>query len=207
MISIRLVKKLNVFIVILWITGLSGCATTDVMTHYGVFTAENSSGKLRQFRVYWQVLRYEGWSSNQYRAMPLVLETQCSQRNLLFYDESFGKSKHCSDADEAGIFYCADNAVDMTRNGLELDNGSICGIVTDRKGSTDLLSLEGEILLTLNCRPKKTQKRQQGKLINIDYLLNSEIPYVVKTKAVKGSEIDALIPPLSNHSSICDPDS
>jgi len=186
---------------------LSGCATTDYVTHYGIFTAENSDGELRQFRIHWQTLRYEGWTENQFRGLPVVLETQCSRREIYLYDESFGSSRRCENSGGPGIHYCGRTALDMDRHGLEIENNTVCLSVTDKRGSTDILSLQGEVLVTVSCRPKSTQKQIKGKKHSIDYLLNSEIPYVVSTKSIKGADIDLLIPALSTHSSICDPDS
>jgi len=177
------------------------------VTHYGIFTAENSAGELRQFRIYWQTLRYEGWSKNQYRALPVVLETQCSKRDIQLFDDSFGSDRRCKNSKKAGIQYCGRPSVDMDRHGREIEDNTLCASVTDRSGSKDILSLGGDVFVTVSCRPKKTQRLVQGKKKNIDYLLNSEVPYVVSTKSVKGADIDLLIPTLSTHSSICDPDS
>ena len=202
----KLAKKLNVFIGVLIIFGTAGCATTDYTTHYGIFTAENSAGELRQFRIHWQTLRYEGWSDNQFRVFPVVLETQCSKRKLRFYDSSFGRSRRCLNGEKEGVYYCADANVDMDRRGLELEDNTLCGTVTDKAGATDIGALEGDVLITLNCRPKQTMKKFKGKNKSIDFLLNSELPYVVTTKKVKGRDLDLIIPSLSSHSSICDPD-
>lgn len=185
---------------------LSACATTDYTTHYGIFTAENSAGELRQFRVHWQTLRYEGWSENTFRALPLVLETQCSKRKVYFYDASFGSGRRCTGASDDGIQFCSRTDLDVDRRGRAIENNILCGTVTDRKGSVDLLNLNGELLITVNCRPKITERVVGDKKINSDYLLGSEIPYVVSTKQVKGANIDLVIPALSSHSSICDPD-
>jgi hypothetical protein len=202
----NLAKKLNVFLGVLIIVGASGCATTDYTTHYGIFTAENSAGELRQFRIHWQILRYEGWSENQFRAMPVVLETQCSKRKLYLYDSSFGRSRRCLDGDKEGIYYCANSNVDMSWHGLALEDDIVCGTVTDEFGATDIGALKGDVLITLSCRPKQTMTKIKGKKKSIDFLLNSEIPYVVTTKQVKGRDLDLVIPSLSTHSSICDPD-
>jgi hypothetical protein len=199
-------KYRKLFVLSLIYGFLSACATTDYVTHYGIFTAENSAGEFRQFRVYWQTLRYEGWTSNEYRAMPVVLEAQCSKRKVNLFDASFGKGRRCKGQESEGIFYCGRSQVDMDRRGLEIENNSLCASITDRSGATDILSLEGDVLLTVSCRPKKTQSKIHDKKVNVDYLLNSRVPYVVATKKIKGGNIDALVPPLFNHSSVCDPD-
>jgi len=185
---------------------LSACATTDYTTHYGIFTAENSVGEVRQFRAYWQTLRYEGWLENTYRALPLVLETQCSKRKVRFYDASFGSGRRCAGASEEGIQFCSRSNLDVDRKGRPIENNRLCGTVTDRQGSKDLLNLEGDLLITISCRPTIAERTVKGTKINTDYLLGSEIPYVVSTKPVKGSNVDLIIPELSSHSSICDPD-
>ena len=206
MIVIALVKRLNVFMGVLIVLAVSGCATTDYTTHYGVFTAENSAGEVRQFRIHWQTLRYEGWAKNQFRALPVTLETQCSQRKVYFYDSSFGKGRRCSGGSKDGIYYCADAKADVDRHGLDIEDNIVCGTVTDRSGSTDILSLKGEVLITLNCRPKNIYRQVKGKKKSIDFLLTSEIPYVVTTKEIKGEDLELLVPSLSTHSSICDSD-
>ena len=185
---------------------LSGCATSDFVTHYGIFEAENSSGEPRLFRVYWQTVRYEGWSKNEFRAFPLVLETQCSQRKLRFYDASFGAGRRCAGAEREGIHACGSAQDDQDRRGGMIEDRTLCAVVTDRKGSKDLLSLEGEVLITLDCRPAVAERRVGGEMENVDYLMGSSIPYIVSTKTVKGQDIEKILPVVSQHSSICDPD-
>ena len=58
--------------------------------------------------------------------------------------------------------------------------------------------------MTISCRPKETEHIVSGKKISTDYLLNSEVPYVIATKSVDGEDIEALVPPLFNHSSVCE---
>ncbi|KZY38484.1 MULTISPECIES: hypothetical protein [unclassified Oleiphilus] len=185
---------------------LTACATTDYQTHYGWFMAENSAGELRQFRVYWQSVRYEGWTSDELRPMPVVIEAQCSERKVHLFDSSFGPGRRCSDRQGEGIVFCGRSEVDVNRRGLEIENNSLCATITDRQGSSSILDLEGEVLIHMSCRPKRTQKIRGGKKINIDYLLSSQQPYIVSTKKVKGGDIEQLVPELFNHSSVCDPD-
>lgn len=206
------VCSLRWVLVVLLVVLTSACATTEYTTHYGVFTAENSAGEERQFRMYWQTVHYEGWLENVDRSMPVVLETQCSQRQVKFYDKSFGRGRRCDNAKGEGIFYCTDEKQDVDWRGLPMGDNILCGAITDRYGSTDIQSLEGEVLLRLNCRPKQTQKRVGTKMKNVDVLKNSVMPYVVSTKKVDGvksnriEDIDLFVPQLFNHSTICDPD-
>ena len=189
----------------------SGCATTDYTTHYAIFEAENSAGEERLFRVYWQTVRYEGWLGNKYRALPVVLESQCSERALRFYDASFGAGRRCVDggsnnsSSNDGITFCGIGSEDENRRGRAIRDKSICGVVTDREGSKTILDLDGELLITLGCRPKLTERRVRFKKQNIDYLMGSAIPYIVSTKVVKGRDIEKILPVVSQHSSICDP--
>jgi hypothetical protein len=185
---------------------LSACATSEYTTHYGLFTAQASSGEERQFRVYWQTIRYQGWEGSEYRALPVFLETQCSERIIRFYDESFGTGLRCSDAAEAGISYCGTNRLDTDRRGLPIEEGQTCALLTDKTGSKDILSLRGDLLLTVSCRPKETERLESGKKVSTDYLLNSAVPYVISTKSVEGEDIEAIVPPLFNHSSVCEKD-
>ncbi len=187
-----------------FVSVLTGCATSEYTTHYGLFEAEASSGELRQFRVYWQTVRYQGWKKNEFRALPVRLETQCSERVILFYDDSFGKNLRCNDMLESGISYCGRNRLDTDRRGLDIIENQTCAFITDKQGSKDILSLGGELMLTVSCRPRETERLLDGKKISTDYLLNSEVPYVISTKAVQGSNIEALVPPLFNHSSVCE---
>ena len=184
----------------------AGCATSEFVTHYGIFEAENSAGEQRLFRIYWQTVRYQGWANERFQAFPVILETQCSERTLRFYDSSFGEGRRCKNGPAEGIHFCANSRTEEDRRGLALDHRSLCGVVTDRNGSTDILSLEGEVLLTLDCRPKITEKIVGGEKVNTDFLLGSSIPYIVSTKVVKGQDIEKILPEVSNHSSICDPD-
>ena len=185
---------------------MTACATSEYTTHYGLFTAQSASGEDRQFRVYWQTIRYQGWEGNEYRAMPVILETQCSERVLRLYDESFGRGLRCSDADQPGISYCGTNRLDTDRRGLPIEEGQTCAFITDKNGARDILALEGDLLLTISCRPKQTERIEAGKKISTDYLLNSAVPYAISTKSVKGDNIEALVPPLFNHSSVCEKD-
>jgi len=200
------VFKILVLIVVL--TFVAACATKDYVTHYGIFVAENSAGEERQFRVHWQTLRYEGWGENSYRALPVVLEAQCSQRKIYMYDESFGSGRRCANGEDGEISYCGDSSIDMDRRGLDITENTTCFSITDGFGSKDIMSLRGDVFIKVSCRPKETQKRSVEKVLNTDYLLTSAIPYSVSTKYIKGGggNIDVLIPELFNHSSVCDPD-
>ena len=182
-----------------------GCATSHYKTHYGVFEAENSAGEVRLFRVYWQTVRYQSWSEDRYQAFPLILETQCSRRDLIFYDETLGSHQRCDDAPESGIHYCANAAKDESRRGTPVKDNTVCATITDRSGANKILDLDGELLITLECQPKVKEKMVDGKKENSDFLLGSSLPYIVSTKSVDGVDLLSILPQVSQHSSICDP--
>jgi hypothetical protein len=190
-----------------WLTlVMTACATSEYTTHYGLFTAQSSSGEERQFRVYWQTIRYQGWEGSEYRALPVILETQCSERVIRLYDESFGAGLRCKDANEPGIRYCGTNRLDTDRRGLPIDELQTCAFITDKNGSNDILSLQGDLLLTVSCRPKQTERMESGKKVSTDYLLNSSVPYAISTRRVEGEAIESIVPALFNHSSVCEKD-
>lgn len=199
-------KRFHRLVLAVCVVMLSACATTEYQTHYGWFTAENSAGELREFRVYWQTVRIEGWTSDKTRPLPVILETQCSERKIYLYDESFGSGRRCKDFQGEGIVYCGNAKQDVTRTGLPIENNTMCATITDRQGSNKIVDLEGEVLLHMSCRPVRTQETRAGTKVNLDYLLNSKQPYIVSTKKVKGRDVGQLVPALFNHSSVCDPD-
>lgn len=198
------IARFRAYLLLFAIFVLSGCATSEYTTHYGLFTAESASGEDRQFRVYWQTVRYQGWKGNEYRALPVILETQCSDRVLRFNDDSFGIGLRCNEMEGPGISYCGRSRLDTDRRGLAIQENQTCAFITDRQGATDILSLEGELMLTMSCRPKEVEKIVLGKKVSTDYLLNSEVPYVIATKSVEGGDVESLVPPLFNHSSVCE---
>lgn len=105
-----------------------------------------------------------------------------------------------------GIHYCSDVRRDESRVGRSFNAAQSCGFISDADGAQDILSLKGELRISLTCQPRVKEYRQGKKRINSDYLKASSQPYLVKTRAVKGSDRQALLPELSQHSSICQPD-
>lgn len=186
---------------------LPGCATTEFTTYYGMFEAENSAGEWRQFRLHWQTIHTEGWGGDSDRVLPVVLEAQCSHRKLHFYDQSFPRSRYCSDG-AIGIHYCGSAEQDVSSRGEDIQSGQVCASLTDKFGATRIDALSGDVVLNMRCRPKELALQTPEKKINTDYLLTSEIPYVVAIKQVKGGGlvVDNYLPELFNHSSVCDPD-
>jgi hypothetical protein len=183
-----------------------GCATSRTTTHYGFFEAENSAGELRQFRLIWEVIEVEGFNDRRRYSTPLMLETQCSERVLRFYDENYRSQRSCMANDELGIAFCGAPGLDIDHRALPIEQGKACAYASDARGSAEITLLRDEVQITMRCQPKETQERQGRKWINQDYLKPSVIPYVVATKSVAGSDRDGHVPKLWNHSSVCDPD-
>ncbi|KZZ62651.1 hypothetical protein A3762_13260 [Oleiphilus sp. HI0125] len=184
---------------------LQGCATSRTTTHYGFFEAENSQGELRQFRVHWETIDVQGFNSRERYSTPLVLQAQCSQRAVRFYDANFRAQRACIPNDQLGIAYCGSERKDLDHRALPIEKGKACAYVVDAKGAGEIKYLGDEIQIIMRCQPKEPQVRVGRKWVNRDYLKPSSIPYVVATKTVPGSDKDGHVPQLWNHSSVCDP--
>lgn len=184
---------------------LQACATQRTTTHYGFFEAENSEGELRQFRVYWETIEVQGFDERRVYSSPFVLEAQCSDRALRFYDANFRSKRSCMNSGELGIAYCGKPTMDVDHRALPIKDGKACAYVTDSRGAGEIKKLGGKVLITMRCQPETPQVRVGRKWVNRDYLKPSSIPYVVATKAIAGSEKDGHVPRLWNHSSVCDP--
>ena len=204
--SMQITKTIYVSLLLCCIALLQACATSRTTTHYGFFEAENSAGELRQFRLYWEVIEVEGFDERRRFSTPLVLEAQCSERALRFYDGNFRAQRSCLDNNELGIAYCGNPSIDIDHRALPIEAGKACAYATDDRGSGEIKLLDSEVHLIMRCQPKETQIRVGRKWVNQDYLKPSAIPYVVATKSVAGSNKDGHVPQLWNHSSVCDPD-
>lgn len=184
---------------------LSGCATTQYTTHYGFFEAENAAGDLRQFRVIWETGVIQDWGERRRFTSPLVLETQCSLRKIVFYDAGYPAQRSCLAEGEPGIVYCGDIVKDRDQRGLKIQPNSVCAEITDSRGATRISSLRDEVRISMSCQPAETQYQKDGKWVNQDSLMPSKLPYVIATTTLKGRDRDGHIPQLWNHSSVCDP--
>jgi hypothetical protein len=202
----KLVRKLVEIVVLSTIMFFgTGCATTQYTTHYGFFEAENSAGELRQFRVLWETAIVQDWGERRRYTGPVVLEAQCSQRKMVFFDDAYPAQRACVSEDYQGIVYCGDVDADRDQRGLGIEPGSICAEVTDARGSKRISRLDSEIRITNQCQPAVTEIRKDGKVLNQDYLMPSKLPYVIATTTLKGRDRDGHVPQLWNHSSVCDP--
>lgn len=199
-------RALRLSVLICSVVLLQACATSRTTTHYGFFEAENSAGELRQFRLFWEVIEVEGFNDRRRYSTPLMLETQCSERVLRFYDQNYRAQRSCMENDELGIAFCGNPVIDIDHRALPIEEGKACAYASDARGSAKITLLRDEVQITMRCQPKHPQERQGRKWVNQDYLKPSVIPYVVATKSVAGSDRDGHVPQLWNHSSVCDPD-
>lgn len=201
----RNVKSLALQLLFLVLLGsLSACATTSYKTHYGIFAAETSQGEIRDFRVYWQTIRTEGWTEERLRVTPITLETQCSERKLYFYDRSHGRARKCIDAAKSGIVSCGSKGQDVDPRGVLIEETAYCGYITDDDNASRIANLDERIKITFQCRPNKVERRKGSGLVSVDYIRASAVPYTITTKTVQGQSIEKLIPPLNNHPSVCE---
>lgn len=199
-------KALQVSMIFVCLMLLQACATSKTTTHYGFFEAENSAGELRQFRLFWEVIEIEGFNEKRLYTTPLMLETQCSERVLRFYDGNYRAQRTCMDSEELGIAFCGDTGDDLDHRALPIREGKVCAYASDSRGAGKINLLRDEVQITMRCQPSETKVRQGRKWINQDYLKPSSIPYVVATKSIAGSDKDGHVPRLWNHSSVCDPE-
>lgn len=159
------------------VTLLSGCATT--WSHYGAFSAHNSAGEERQFRVSWKSADYPDWWIQADEATPIVLETQCSERIWELRDEVGG------DCPGTGIRACGKPGTDKTRQGQVLTVAQTCMVMNDaRRDVTNITELSGEIHLSVNCTPVSTGHKAGKKTVNTDYLRASVVPYTIQVRKV-----------------------
>ena len=188
-------KNLFLSRAILWpvlvVTGLSGCASYQ--THFGVFDGTNSSGERRQVRVSWESAEYPGWWPRSDRASPVRIETQCSSRVWLLYDDSHSEAGACG----SGVRACADPQLDRSRAGGVATAESICMKLTDESGSARITDLGARLSLTVSCLPVSSVRSSGGEAENYDYLRASVVPYNFQVRKARSGSFDARLPVLS----------
>lgn len=177
--------------VLMVVTGLSGCASYYL--HYGAFSAENSSGQLRQFHVTWKTARYPSWWYASDKATPVVVTAQCSKREWRL--QSAGKSG-CGE----GITACGEPGLDLNKEGEPIkDKNRVCMSVTDAQKAQSILGLKGEIELSVRCYPAVTEVKEGDKTLNVDYLKASAVPYSIPTRRVPLYSMNAGPEPFDTH--------
>lgn len=155
---------------------LGGCASYQ--NHYGVFTAANSAGVERQFRVTWTTADYPDWWLASDQATPIRLETQCSTRTWMLEDVSH-RTPHARACGE-GIAACGDPDQD-----LEAASGEPAGpnVQCMRIANADrVLELDRHVQLVVACKPQDTEVSVEGETVNRDYLRASVVPYSISVR-------------------------
>lgn len=176
---------------LLLLVGLSGCTT--YYSHYGKLTAENASGQTRDVIISWESGEKPNWLGGTVTT-PILLETQCSERVLVFRDGT-DEGRTCAPGKD-GILMCGDTARDLEQAGSrKVSPGMICGEIKDDGGATTIADLSSRIQLTLQCWPAETEVQRGEEKVNLDYLRASPVPYQFTVRKVQRGTIDDRKPP------------
>ncbi|MYL27375.1 MULTISPECIES: hypothetical protein [Halomonadaceae] len=185
----------GVVLVLLLAMGLSGCSTQR--THYSAMTAENSAGEERRVLLRWKTARYPAWHWRQDSATPVTVKTQCSRREWQLRDP--GMDGACS---EDAIAACGDPRLDATNSGKPVEAGQVCMQLTDADGSTRVRDLGSRLELRVSCSPRQTGVDMGDKVVNVDYLRASSVPYTFRVRTVPTGSLTQRPPQLGDH--VCD---
>lgn len=166
---------------------LGGCAS--YYSHYGKLVTETAAGDTREVLVSWQTEERPGWLGGV-NATPIVLETQCSERRLVFRNGDDPQSSCRSE--EAGIVWCASPGEDLAADGLTaLPATTVCGLINDASGRPSIGELASRFQLTIRCWPAEPRVKQGDEEISRDYPRASSVPYQFVVKRVeRGSTED-----------------
>jgi len=177
---------------------VSGCASYH--SHHSSFTAVNSQGEERDFRLTWRTATYPGWHWRGTQVTPVRLETQCSRRTWRLRDPDMNGA--CS---SEGIAACGDQVLDLDRQGRMLAGREhVCLSLTDEQGSTRIKDLGSNVELTVACYPAFPEIDMGDDVVNADYLQASVVPYNLRMrKAPLGSMTQR---PRELDDSVCDVD-
>lgn len=179
------------FLGMMMLTYLSGCTT--YYSHYGKLTAENASGQTRDVIISWESRERPGWLGGTVTT-PIILETQCSERVLVFKDAQ-DETRTCAQSKD-GIFLCGDTARDLEQAGSQkVPAGMVCGEIRDEAGSTSISQLDTRVQLILHCWPAETEVQRGEEKVNLDYLRASPVPYQFTVKKVERGTLDDRKPP------------
>lgn len=180
-------QPLAIFVISLT-TSLGGCASYQ--THYGAFTASNSAGEERQFRVTWTTADYPDWWLASDEATPVLLETQCSARTWMLKDASH-RTPH-NDECGTGIAACGDPELDIiAASGETADVNVQCMRIAN---ADRVLELDRQLQLVVACKPKETKTSIDGETVNQDYLRASVVPYSIRVRQAPRDSLSARPP-------------
>ncbi len=162
---------------------LTACAS--YYSHYGSLTVETPTGKARQAVISWESEEGIGGVNTT----PIRLETQCSERVLVFRDPTH--ATECQKAGDSGIVWCGDPLQDLNGSGQAVAPGTVCGQITDGGKAGQVGELGNRLQVTISCWPSEATVGQGDDSINLEYPRASTVPYqfVVK-KVTRGSPED-----------------
>ena len=167
---------------------LGGCASYQ--NHYGVFSAANSAGEARQFRVTWTTADYPEWWLASDRSTPIRLESQCSTRTWMLEDASH-QTPH-SGSCGVGIVACGDPDRDLVAaSGEPADAGVQCMRIVNADRVT---ALGRNVQLVVACEPKNVEVSVDGETVNRDYLRASVVPYSISVRRAPRDSLSARPP-------------
>lgn len=167
---------------------LGGCASYQ--NHYGVFSAANSAGEERQFRVTWTTAEYPTWWFASDQATPVRLETQCSTRDWVLEDASH-RTPHTENCGE-GIVACGDPDQDLqAASGGPVGSNAQCMRI---ENADRVLELDRHVELVVACKPKEVEVSVEGETVNRDYLRASVVPYSISVRRAPRDSLSARPP-------------
>lgn len=177
----------------------SGCAS--YYTHYAVFSAQNSAGEERQFKLTWETADYPDWWYRKDQSTPITLETQCSSRKWRLVDPT-----HTSATDHScapGIRSCGSESTDQ----FAIDGSSdfekrACMRINPQNPAALVNDISSSLELLVSCRPVRKTRQSGEETENIDYLLASPVPYTIYSRKGTRGRLDSKPPGLDD--SICD---
>lgn len=174
---------------------LSGCASYS--THFGVFSASNSAGEERQFRITWMTANYPSWWIADDQTTPVRLETQCSSR--IWEMPEAGSASAATDCGP-GVRACGDPARDvLVATGQPAGNSDRCMEVTN---AGRISELGREVELVVSCSPARVSREVEGEVVNVDYLRASVVPYRIRVREAPRDSLSARPPVLDDD--VCD---
>lgn len=174
---------------------LVGCASHK--THYSAMTASNSAGEQRRVLLTWKTARYPSWHWRQDRATPITVRTQCSERVWKLRDPTMEGA--CSPDAIAG---CGDPRLDTTGSGDPVEKGQVCMEVSNGDDSKRILALGHRVNLRVSCSPRQTDVDMGDKVVNVDYLRSSSVPYTFRVTTAPTGSLTQRPPTLDDH--ICE---
>ncbi len=194
-----MIKLIKGFTLVIMMLNMAGCAS--YYSHYGSFSAQNSKGDERMYVVSWKTAEYPSWAIQDDKATEIVLETQCSERKWKMADQVTSSSR-CTEVHE-GIVACGDASLDLSLVGKPIsDPNHLCMTVTDSKGAQSIVDLEGQVLISVSCLPSAVTQKEEGEMVNIDYLKASVVPYSIATRKARRYSYGDKAPVMSGKS--CD---